>query len=373
MIWSTPAIKDTTIYEFDPYRNTGLDQVLELRKKGDSSTNDLSESRILIKFDLSNLNQILVKNGVNINNVTASIRLYQLQESELPTVYTIEARPLAADWDNGSGYVAVPDAVLPANSIVDGATWMSAKRTPITSWSSSLATGSAMLYNISSSVGGGVWYTSSLASQSFSFKSDDSININVSRIVEDWYTGSYNNNGFIISFKNNELTSSNYPITNIQLYSAETHTVYEPQLYVSWATDVVYNTGSMSVINSSTMPIVYARAFKSEYLKDKKVRIMLGARDRYPRASFAQNSTFATMKAMPVESYYQIKDAHNNNIIIPYSSCTKISSNADGAYFDVYTTMMQPERYYTFEIKTEFADGTEEYFSSNEFTFKITL
>ena len=56
MIWSTPALLDTTIFESDPYRNAGLDQVLELQKAGDVTTADLTESRILMKFDFTRYN-----------------------------------------------------------------------------------------------------------------------------------------------------------------------------------------------------------------------------------------------------------------------------------------------------------------------------
>ena len=83
MIWSTPALLDTTIFESDPYRNSGLDQVLELRKAGDVTTSDLTESRILIKFDLTNISNILYTNGININNISASLKLYTVQEYEL--------------------------------------------------------------------------------------------------------------------------------------------------------------------------------------------------------------------------------------------------------------------------------------------------
>ena len=61
MIWSTPALLDTTIFESNPYKNSGLDQVLELQKKGDVTTSDLTESRILIKFDLTNISNIYQK------------------------------------------------------------------------------------------------------------------------------------------------------------------------------------------------------------------------------------------------------------------------------------------------------------------------
>ena len=81
--------------------------------------------------------------------------------------------------------------------------------------------------------------------------------------------------------------------------------------------------------------------------------------------------TFATLRSLPQNSYYQIKDAHNDKILIPYSQFTKINSDTNGAYFDIYTTMMYANRYYKFEIKAEFSDFTA-YFTSNDFLFKIT-
>jgi hypothetical protein len=91
-----------------------------------------------------------------------------------------------------------------------------------------------------------------------------------------------------------------------------------------------------------------------EFIKDKKVRVLLGTRPKYPRPSFGQNSDFTIVKALPANSYYQIKDAHNDNIIIPYSNYTKISTNSVGSYFDLYTTRLHSERFYKFEIKVEF-------------------
>jgi hypothetical protein len=119
-------------------------------------------------------------------------------------------------------------------------------------------------------------------------------------------------------------------------------------------------------------PIIYVRSFKGEYGIDKKNRILIASRPKYPRPSFAQNSNYASIKALPKNSYYQIKDAHSDKIIIPFSDNTKLNTNVSGSYFDFYTTMMYPERYYKFEIKSEFQDFTE-YFSSNEFTFKAII
>ena len=369
MIWSTPALQDATIYESDPYRNTGLDQMLELKKEGDASTSNLTESRILIKFDLDQLNSVLNENNISINDISANLKLYTVQESELPQTYTIEAKALAADWRNGTGLYALPAGIQSNELSADGVTWNSINGYQSTTWDSINISGSANEYN--ATPGGTVWHTSSIASQSFSFKSNDYINLDVSSIVKNWQNNVYENNGLVVSFKHSEITASNYPLTSIQLYSSDTHTVYEPQLYISWTGSITYNTGSVSPLTYEDEPIMYVRSFRGEYTKDIKARILIGTRPKYPRPAFTQNSTFAVQKALPKESYYQIKDAHNNNIIIPYSNSTKLNTNTSGSYFDFYTTMLYPERFYRFEIKALF-DGITEYFSANEFIFKIT-
>lgn len=367
MIWSIPALQDTTIYEKDPYRNTGLDQILEIGKSGTSSGGDLAESRALVKFDITALSGILADNSISVNDISASLRLYTVQESELPQTYSIEAKALATSWSNGVGYSST--AAESATTATNGATWISTQGSGSNTWGDSLTTGRAMSFNTLQ--GGGVWYTSSIASQSFSFKSNDSVDIDVTNIVKGWKNGTLTNNGFIVSLNNAALSAANFPNTNIQFYSSDTHTVFEPQLYISWTGSFSYNTGSLQPITYEDSPVIYVRNFKSEHPKNTKVRVLLGSRPKYPRPAFAQNSVFATIKALPTTSYYQIVDAHNDQIIIPYSEATKISANTNGGYFDFYSTMMYPERYYKFEIKSVI-DGVTEYFTSNDFIFKIT-
>ena len=370
MIWSLPASQDTTIYESDPYRNAGLDEILELRKTGDISKLNLEESRILIKFDLTKLSSKLTEHSISINDISANLNLYPIIQSELPLSYTIEAKPLAADWKNGTGYATAPAGPQTSTSVVDGATWISVGGLGTTSWSGSIAPGAEMVYYTSGSAGGGKWYTSSIASQSFNFKSTDKININITNIIKDWYNNVYPNYGVVLSYRYNDITASNYPETNIQIYSSDTHTVYEPQLYINWTGSVVYSTGSLSKITYEEDPVIYTKSFRGEYIKDNLIRISLGARPKYPRSAFSQNSSFSFSKALPKESYYQIKDAHNDEIIIPYSEFTKINTNISGSFFNFYSTMMYPERYYKFEIKSVF-DGITEYFQSNSYLFKI--
>mgnify|MGYP003336936159 CR=1 FL=1 len=367
MIWTIPALLDTTIYESDPYRNAGLDQILEIGKSGTSATSDLAESRALLKFDITSLSNILTDNGISVNDISASLRLYTVQESELPLDYVIEAKALAASWSNGVGYSST--TLESATTATVGATWTNTFGSGSNTWGDYAGTGKTITFNTTQ--GGGIWYTSSYASQSFSFKSNDTVDIDVTNIVKNWKNGVLTNNGFIVSLNNAAVNSNNFPNTNIQFYSSDTHTVFEPQLYISWTGSFSYSTGSLEAITFEDSPVIYTRNFKSEHPVNTKVRILLGSRPKYPRPAFTQNSAFATIKALPATTYYQIVDAHNNQIIIPYSNATKISANSNGGYFDFYTTMMYPERYYKFEIKSVI-DGVTEYFSSNDFIFKIT-
>lgn len=369
MIWSIPVLQDATIYESDPYRNAGLDPVLELRKDGDVVNETLTESRILIKFDTSNLSSILSENSVNINSVTASLKLYTVQESELPNSYTIEAYAIGTNWENGSGYSTYPSGLIASGSVTDGATWLEPKNSSLVSWSGSLSSNTTASF-YSNPEGGGIYYTGSITTQTFNYKTQSELDINVSSIVKNWYNSVYNNNGILLKFDRATLIKENSPETNLQFYGAETNTIYEPQLYISWPNTSTYSSGSLTVMTINDNAIMYTNAFKGEFRKDVKCRVNLAVRPKYPRPAFTQNSIYSIAKALPENSYYQIKDAHNDKIIIPFSNATKITTISGSSYFDFYSTMMYGERYYKFEIKTEF-NGINEYFDSNEFTFKI--
>jgi hypothetical protein len=368
MIWSIPALQDTTIYESDPYRNTGLDNIIEVSKVGEYASSTFAESRILMKFNLDSLTNILSTNAVTLNDITASIRLYKSTEGELPRNYTIECKMVASDWENGTGYYYFPAGTIADSALTDGATWVNVSGTGSLTWSQNLPTGAVT--QSFTEAGGGNWFTSSISSASFvPGIYDKSVDLNITSFVRSWATGSKSNNGVLITLKNSEITGSNSGNTYIRFHSSDTETVYEPHLYISWSSSS-YVTGSRSVISDLDNPIIYAKSFKNEYPIDSKIRFYLGARNRFPRPSFSQNSDFQTEKALPYNSFYRLIDAHNEQVLIPYSDNTRINTNSSGSFFDLYTTMLYPERFYRFEVKTEIAPGYTN-FTLPEFTFKI--
>jgi hypothetical protein len=117
------------------------------------------------------------------------------------------------------------------------------------------------------------------------------------------------------------------------------------------------------------MPITKKYGYPKPLLKDKKVRISLGARPKYPRPAFTQNSTFATLKALPETSYYQIKDFASDDVIIPFSEYSKLSCDGDGNYIKLNLSNWETGRVYKIEFKIDM-DGDVKYYD-DKITFTV--
>ena len=374
MIWSIPAIQDATIYEGDPNRNTGLDEILEIQAGPNADTNEINEARILVKFDLSNVIPMLTANNVDASTVTASLVLRTVQSTQLPNSYILTAHPIGDSWANGSGYTTYPSGIIPSTFTTDGVTWNTLNGTGTTTWIDAAVTSSSdTAYNVTP--GGGDWFPLITSTASFTFKTDDNVNIDVTDIVA-WQLDTKNgvNNGILVKFyldPNNTTFSSS--MSTIQLYSAETHTVYQPQLIFGWPSNT-YVTSSVSASFGDDI-VVYTSGYRAEYKQNSKIRIKLGSRLRYPRPTFSQNTSFASILPLPQNTRFQIRDSHSNEIIIPHSPNTLLSTDTNGSYFEFYSTMLYAERYYTFELVVFYEDdstfGLSETISSTEFQFKI--
>ena len=80
---------DTTIYQASASLNTGLDEILEVRKDLTDSNTNPKVSRILMKFDLSYISQS-VSNGTIGSNAKYYLNLYDAKPSELTTSQSVK-------------------------------------------------------------------------------------------------------------------------------------------------------------------------------------------------------------------------------------------------------------------------------------------
>ena len=179
------ASKDTTLYEVSKSMNTGLDEILEIRKDMNSDGSVINVTRALIKFDLSYISQSVV-DGL-ISSPTYYLNLYDANSNSLNIEQTLYAYAISGSWDMGTGR----SYDNPQTS--DGCSWKYRySETNGTVW----ASGSG-----AEDGAGGVWYSSSVApaaSASLNHQSTD-LKIDVTGTVNKWLNGNVINDLVITS------------------------------------------------------------------------------------------------------------------------------------------------------------------------------
>jgi len=496
------ATKDTTLYEASASMNTGLDEILEIRKDMSSDGAVVNVSRALIKFDLTYISKSVASSLIT--SPTYYLNLYDANSKELNVTQTLYGYPVSQSWDMGSGRAhsnpiiedgaswkfrdnndtATPwygsYTALQGNTYADGTLTInegdynnqevtiggvdftfvaptvgilnnSSTQIFVASGSTTGSsvnnlrntinnTASASLHGlpISASVvgsdpdylilsgssagtnsnlsaasssglfvfsggtsalaggtdttqtlsgGGGTWYNGSgyEASQSFTHEPSD-LRMDVSDIVNKWLDSTIPNEGFMIK-RSGGLGNSD---TNVEegnvtkyghfiFFGRDTHTVYQPKLEVVWD-DSKWATGSLSALSNTEVEdmVLYMRGFRPEYKETSKVKFRVVGRARYPEKSYSTSgysTGYTTAKYLPSGStYYEIKDAYTEDVIVPFGSGSIVSCDSTGNYFNLWMNGLQSERFYRINYKvvsgSGTADETVQYFDEKH-SFKV--
>ena len=186
------ADADATLYEGSATqsRNTGLDEILEVRKDINDSGTVINVSRALVKFDLTEISRSVV-DGLIPSTAKYYLNLYDAGSTGLTsTSQLLYANIVSQSWTAGEG--TFHDDPETTNGVswryrvgqTDGTQWISGSNNTGGTWYSGSATGGQYLR---------------FASQSFDYDSID-MRMDVSEPVKVWiYSGSdYSNEGFII-------------------------------------------------------------------------------------------------------------------------------------------------------------------------------
>ena len=365
---------DSTIYQATGSLNAGLDEILEVRKTMSTSGGNVKVSRILIKFDLEDIERS-INNGTISSDRKFYLNMYDAGSENLNTSQSLFAYPIRQSWVEGQR----KHADNPASE--DGCSWnfrdSGVLKTP---WS-----GSATEHQ------GGGWHEEVYATQSFKYGSDD-MRMDVTPIMNKWLDGTYPNHGFIIkrsgSFENintNEDEGSSKRLGNFKFFSRQTNTIYPPKLEVEWY-DTKWSTGSLSGLDSTELEDlqVYMKNLRPEYKESSKVKFRLCGRGRYPTKSYSNTSSpYLTQKYLPSGSkeniggdgaYYSVLDGQTDDVIIPFGTGSLISCDSTGNYFNLWMNGLQAERYYKFCFRvvsgSNTVDETIQHFDDN-FVFKV--
>jgi hypothetical protein len=186
--------------------------------------------------------------------------------------------------------------------------------------------------------------------------------MDITTMVRSWLCGCVPNNGLILltSF---ELSTPPLEYTDglLQFFSKESNTIYSPYLDVAWE-DAVFKTGSLAPLSGSTENLINLQYLKDTYKAGSIPKVFVFGRDKYPLKTFNkayQQPVMITPKYLPKTSYYMIKDAESEEVLVDFDRYTKLSCNATkGNYFVIDTTGLPQERYFKILIRVEYSDGT---------------
>lgn len=351
--------------------NTGLDEIIESStnfKTGVLQSSGLypQTSRYLIKFDPSEITDIIT-NKISGSTWQSNLRVFVANVTGISNTSSIAVNALAEDWSMGTGHY------LDAPELQNGASWTWKNYSGSLKWTTaSFTSGTTGSYNLltnPSSSGGGVWYTSSQASQVFSFYSDLDINTNITSIVNKWQSGSFNNYGVIVrQTESQEFINNDNAQVTLKYFSRDTHTIYPPQLEFKW-NDFTYSTGSLTVINTTPARVVLDQNPGVFYSSSVNI-FRVNASPEYPARVWQTASLYTINYALPTASYYAIKDLDTNEYVIDFDTTyTKISCDASGSYFTIYMNGLEPERYYKILIQTVIEGSTIVF--DNNYNFKV--
>jgi hypothetical protein len=359
-------------------------------------------SRTLIKFDITELSKSISSNNISGSDIKFTLNLKACGSRNLPLNYTIYAYPVSQSWNNGNGRYADGGSQLGSswlyrnydgnglwygNSISNSYQQVNYLTNPSYASASFQNQGGTWYYNVpatytnkpqwfcSSSVYAPLANQSLICSQSFSYGQQSDVSMDITQIVRGWLCGCVPNQGLML-LSSLEISTPPLQSTNglLQFFSKETNTIYSPYIDVAWD-DSVFNTGSLSPVTGSIQNLITLNYLKDAYKAGSLPKIYVFARDRYPLKNFQkayQQPAMVTPKYLPTSSYYMIKDAESEEVLINFDKYTKLSCDPNqGNYFKLQTTGLPQERYLKIFIKSEYADGTID-ITDTQKIFKIT-
>lgn len=348
MHYFTYPLEDATLYEGSSSMNTGLDQIIEVRKDVSDGGASVNVSRIVMKFDLAEVSSS-IHQGL-IPPIASGSKFYlNLKDAGsvgLETSQSLKAYSLRQSWLMGRG------KKLSRPLIEEGASWDYYNgKTEGGQWSGSV------------DGTGGWWHTGSLDSASYDFSHtnlDNDVRMDVTNIVGTWLGGTRTNYGFIIkrsgSVGNDDIETdegSSDSLGHLKFFSRDTNTIYVPTLEAQW-NDAVWHTSSLAELNGRELDdvVVNITNLNHKYAPNSKVRVRVQGRPAYPILTNSPSaSVYTKAKYLPSGSQYSIVDSVTEDVIVPFGSGSFISCDSRGNYMDVWFKNFQPERSYKFLFK----------------------
>lgn len=321
-------VADATLYEDLPNRQTGFDEILEV---GNADQGQYT-CRSLLKFDLDAISSSL-SDGTYPPETEFDLKLHLARGTHVELGQMLELYPVSESWEEGSGYY-----YQDRKEETNGATWK--VRESASLWADE----------------GGSYLTSPSVSLSSPVPPTDVV-FDVSDIVRDWVSGSFENYGLLLKYP--DADEENYGNKGrLMFFSKDTHTVFQPTLIAKWD-DSSYLTGSLEMASARSL-IIRPKNLRYSYKNSEVVRVDVKVRPEYYPKTFETELTIYTRnQRLPETAWFSIVDVQSQEVIIPFDDYSKISCDGTTNYIKFGTEKMFPLRYYKILFKAQFSDGTE--------------
>jgi hypothetical protein len=337
--------KDTTLYSHPNRKglNSGRDEILELVKEKSNTNFYHHPSRIIIKFDNTDIKKAIQKIGsktFNDGTTKVKLQLTAMQAKNLVTSFNIISYPVSQSWNEGTG------KYLNSPSGSNGSSWLYRDNSIDKNlWTTGDFAGGST-GSISSSLltaGGGTWYTGSgfETTQQFLIGDDLNTDIDVTSIIQKWSASFYagqtypegiDNDGFIIMEPKGVEANVSGSSGELQYFSTDTHTIYPPKLNFKW--DDSKRADANNIKSSGDLNVILYN-LKKEYNQNEEALLRIHVRDRYPVRTFVTSSNFLDIGHFKKASYYSIRDGHTEEEIIPFDDdFTQLSADSGGMYLN---------------------------------------
>jgi len=376
------ASADSTIYSRYPSKNTGRDPILEVSAKNsqdgtrflfrESLTNnpyytyDLAANgnygtteyyfpdkdirRALLQFSPADIAKLEIFASQSISGSwKGNLRLYLASAQNLNTTYSLDAYALSQSWAMGTGQFAqVPESR-------NGVSWTYTgpyQNSP--AWAN---TGSSYLTNYS-------------GSQFFDYMSNKDINMDISDVLNGWFSSSISNYGIVVKHPD-YIENNTSSFVDLKFFSVDTHTIYPPTIEFKWADAVYGPTGSWSLATNDEITIVLQNN-PGQFRQNEVYKVRTGVRATYPARQFTTSSVYLNQLYLPQESYWSLMDYKTNEVIVDFDpNYTKLSADTLSNYFTLYTSGLEVNRFYKILIKTILQSGEEVIYTNENLIFKV--
>jgi len=364
---------DATLYSRYPLKNTGRDPILEISAKNSQDglrflfrdpltenpyyTYDLAANgnldttdayfpgsdvrRAVLQFSPADINKLYTFASQSISGSwQASLKLFLASAQNLNTTYSLDAFAVSQSWVMGTGQFAQDPESR------NGVSWT--------------YTGPA--YNSTLWVNTGSSYnTNYTGSQFFDYMSNKDINMNISDIVDGWFSSSLNLGGIpnygVVLKHPNAIEQSTSSFVDLKFFSVDTHTIYPPTIEFKWDDAYYYPQGTNYVLNDQ-ITITLANN-PGQFKRNQVYKMRTAVRYTYPPRTFSTSSAYLTSLYLDNDSCWALQDVKTEEMVVDFDSVyTRLSADSVSNYFNIYTSGLEVNRFYRILIKTKIYSTT---------------